>query len=122
MLTSANKRGRKENWKDGRERKSNKEQTAYINSTVEEKNVTFPTDSKLLNKIIDNCHKVAKAEGIKLRQSYAREVKGLKLTQRFRGKLHSKKKVAKADHRMRTIAGRLGRELLRELPSESKYR
>ena len=57
-----------------------------------------------------------------MRQSYAREVKGLKLTQRFRGKLHSKKKVAKADHRMRTIAGRRVRELLRELPSESKYR
>ena len=112
----------RENGKDARGRQSDKEHTAYIDSTVEEKNVTFPTDSKLLNKIIDYCHKVAKAEGIKLRQSYAREVKGLKLTQRFRGKLHSKKKVAKADHRMRTIAGRQVRDLLRELPSESKYR
>ena len=84
--------------------------------------MTFPTDSKLLNKIIDYCHKVAKAEGIKVRQSYVREVKGLKLTQGFRGKSQSKKKVAKADHRMRTIAGRLVRELLRELPSDSKCR
>ena len=57
-----------------------------------------------------------------MRQSYVREVKGLKLTQRFRGKSHSKKKVAKADHRMRTISGRLVRELLRELPSDSKCR
>lgn len=112
----------KKDGKDGRGRKSDKEQTAYIDSTVQEKNITFPTDSKLLNKIIEYCHKVAKAEGIKVRQSYAREVKGLKLTQRFRGKSHSKKKVAKADRRMRTIAGRLVRELLRELPSESKYR
>ena len=108
--------------KDGRGRKSDKEQTAFIDSTVQEKNVTFPTESKLLNKIIDYCHKVAKAEGIKVRQSYVREVKSLKLTQRFRGKSHSKKKVAKADHRMRTIAGRLVRELLRELPSDSKCR
>ncbi len=108
--------------KDGRGRKSDKEQTAFIDSTVQEKNVTFPTDSKLLNKIIDYCHKVAKAERIKVRQSYAREVQGLKLTQRFRGKSHSKKKVAKADRRMRTIAGRLVRELLRELPSDSKCR
>lgn len=53
----------RENGKDGRERKSDKEQTAYIDSTVEEKNVTFSTDSKLLNKIIDYCHKVAKAGG-----------------------------------------------------------
>ena len=65
--------------------------------------MTFPTDSKPLNKIIDYCHKVAKAEGIKVRQSYVREVKGLKLTQRFRGKSHSNKKVAKADRRMRII-------------------
>ena len=41
--------------------------------------------------------------GGKVRQSYVREVKGLKLTQRFRGKSHSNKKVAKADRRMRII-------------------
>ena len=107
--------------RDGRGRKSDKEQTAFIDSTVQEKNVTFPTDSKLLNKIIDYCHKVAKAERIKVRQSYAREVQGLKLTQRFRGKSHSNKKVAKADRRMRTIAGRLLRELLRLLPADNIY-
>ena len=112
----------KKNNKDSRGRKSDKEQTAFIDSTVQEKNVTFPTDSKQLNKIIDYCHKVAKAEGIRVRQSYAREIKELKQTQRFRGKSHSKKKVAKADRRMRIIAGRLVRELLRELPSDSKYR
>ena len=112
----------RKNRKNGRGRKSDKEQTAFIDSTVQEKNVTFPTDSKLLNKIINYCHKVAKAEEIKVRQSYAREIKGLKLAQRFRGKSHSKKKVAKADRRMCTIAGRLVRELLRVLPSESKYR
>lgn len=109
------------NKKDGRGRKSDKEQTAFIDSTVQEKNVTFPTDSKLLNKIINYCHKVAKAEAVKVRQSYAREIKRLKLTQRFRGKAHSKQKVSKADRRMNTIAGRLVRELLRELPSESIY-
>ena len=110
------------NKKDGRGRKSDKEQTAFIDSTVQEKNVTYPTDSKLLNKIIDYCHKVAKAEGIKVRQSYVREIKELKLIQRFRSKPHSRKKVARADKRMRTIAGRLVRELLRELPEGSIYR
>ena len=107
--------------KDSRGRKRDKEQTAFIDSTVQEKNVTSPTDSKLLNKIIDYCHKVTKAERIKVRQSYAREVQGLKLTQRFRGKSHSKKKVAKANRRMRTIAGRLLRELLRLLPADNIY-
>ena len=112
----------RKNWKNGRGRKSEKEQTAFIDSTVQEKNVTFLTDSELLNKIIHYCHKVAKAEGTKVRQSYVLEIKKLKLIQRFRGKAHSRKKVARADRRMRTIAGRLVRELLRELPSDSIYR
>ena len=42
------------------------------------------------DELIDYCHKVAKAEGTKVRQSYTREVKELKLTQRFRGKEHKK--------------------------------
>ena len=33
--------------KDGRGRKPDAEQTAFIDTTVQEKNVTFPTDSKL---------------------------------------------------------------------------
>ena len=37
----------RKNGKDVRGRKSDKEQTAFIDSTVQEKNVTFPTDSKL---------------------------------------------------------------------------
>jgi hypothetical protein len=31
---------------------------------VQEKNITYPTDSKLQKKIIDNCIKIAKQEGI----------------------------------------------------------
>ena len=107
---------------DGRGRKPDWEQTAFIDTTVQEKNVTFPTDSKLLNKIIAYCAKVAAKEHTHVRQSYSRELKGLKRTQRFRGRSHGAKKVAKADRRMRTIAGRLVRELQRELPEENPYK
>jgi len=110
------------NHKDGRGRKSDKEQTAFIDSTVQEKNITFPTDSKLLNKIIEGCQKIAREEGTSIRQSYRREIKNLKLAQRFRGRSHMAKKVKKADRRMRTIAGILVRELLRQLPQNSIYR
>ena len=89
---------------------------------MQEKNVTFPTDSKLLNKVIDYCRGVAEKESLKVRQSYAREIKELKLVQRFRGRKNSKAKVRKADRRMRTIAGRLLRELLRLLLVENAYR
>ena len=111
----------KKNHKDNRGRKSDSEQTAFIDSTVQEKNVTFPTDSKLLNKVIKFCRKVAEIERLKVRQSYAREIKDLKLIQRFRGKKNSVAKVKKADRRMRTIAGRLLRELQRLLPVQNDY-
>ena len=108
--------------RDGRVRKRDEDKTAFIDSTVQEKNITFPTDSKLLGKIVDFCHKVAKGEDIRIRQSYAREMKELKRVQRFRGKSHNAQKVRKADRRMRTIAGRLVRELLRLLPADSVAR
>ena len=111
----------KKNHRDGRGRKSDAEQTAFIDSTVQEKNVTFPTDSKLLNKIIDFCHKVAGEENLKVRQSYVHEIVDLKRIQRFRGRKNSAQKVKKADKRMRTIAGRLLRELIRLLPEKNIY-
>lgn len=109
--------------KDGRGRKPDAERTAFMDTTVQEKNTTFPTDSKLLNKVIDFCHGVADKENLKIRQSYAREIKGLKLVQRFRGRKNGKAKVRKADKRMRTIAGRFLRGgLLRLLPDKNACR
>lgn len=73
-------------------------------------------------KIVDWCLKVAKAEGLILRQTYRKEMKELKRVMRFRGKAKSKKVVAKADRRLRTIAGRLCRELDRLLDAYSRWR
>ena len=38
-----------------------------IDTTVQEKNITHPTDSKLAKKVIDTCRKIASQEGIRLR-------------------------------------------------------
>ena len=46
-----------------------------VDSTVQEKNITFPTDAKLLCKAILQLGKYALRNGIKLRQSYARKAK-----------------------------------------------
>ena len=54
-----------------------------IDSTVQEKNITFPTDAKLYRKIIERVLKVSEREHIELRQTYTREVKALKLKVRF---------------------------------------
>ncbi len=54
-----------------------KEQNVINDTTVQEKNITFPTDDKLYKKIIRKCQRIAKKEGIELRQSYTRTVKRL---------------------------------------------
>ncbi|MGB0878991.1 MAG: hypothetical protein ACPGTO_00305 [Polaribacter sp.] len=45
--------------------------------TVQEKNITYPTDAKLHKKIIDKCVKKATKLNIKLRRSYKRTSKQL---------------------------------------------
>lgn len=93
-----------------------KEKEACIDTTVQEKNVTFPTDDKLYRKVIGRCWKLANKHGIELRRSYKREMKKRLLELRFwRHPVH-KKKARKATKRLQTIAGVLIRELQRKLP------
>ena len=95
--------------------------TASIDTTIQEKNITFPTDSKLHRKIIDKCRKIAEKENLPLRQSYTRTLKRLSLDQRFRNHPRNKWKARKADRKEKTIAGRLVRELERNLLPNSQY-
>ena len=83
-------------------------------TTVQENNITFPTDAKLCKKVIDKCNKIAKKEGIIQRQRYTRESKQL-LRDAYNGK-HPKrvKKANKAKRRLKTIANALLRELDRK--------
>jgi|ERR1035438_2138666 IS5 family transposase len=104
------------NGKDGRE------QEATTDTTVQEKNITFPTDAKLHKKIITKCVAIAESEGIKLRQKYTRVVKRLGLNQRFRNHPKNKSKARKADRKIKTIAGRLVRELDRRLVAGHTFR
>jgi len=54
-----------------------------VDTTVQEKNITYPTDRKLYEKAIDHCKKIANAEGLKLKRTYTREIKKLKYQLRF---------------------------------------
>jgi IS5 family transposase len=71
---------------------------------------------KLSKRIIEQCQKIAKREGVKLRQSYKRILKKLMLMQRFAHHPKNYRKAEKAKRKMHTIAGRLIRELRRKLP------
>ena len=92
-----------------------------IDTTVQEKNITFPTDAKLHKKIIKRCQKISKEENLPVRQSYRRTLKQLARDQRFRNHPKNKKKAQKADKKLKTIAGRLVRELERNLAPNSKH-
>ena len=72
-------------------------------------------------KIIDKCKKIAKREGLPIRQSYNRILKNLELDQQFRNQSKNKLRAQNADKKVKTIAGRLVRELERNMLSNSIY-
>ena len=89
-----------------------------LDSTVQEKNITYPTDDKSYKKIIKKCWKIADEEGIDLRQSYTRTVKVLSFKQRFKKHKNGAKEARKAGKKIKIIAGRLIRDLARKVPLE----
>jgi len=91
-----------------------------IDTTAHEKNITFPTDVKLYKKIVEKCNQISKREGIKLRQSYTITIKKLMLQQRFSHHPKRRKQANKAKRKMRTIAGRITRDLERKLSSNQR--
>lgn len=95
--------------------------TAFIDSTVQEKNITYPTDAKLHKKIINRVLKIVREKKLPLRQSYQRTLKAISRDQRFRNHPGNHKKAVKAGRSLRTIAGRLVRELDRNLPDKKGY-
>ncbi|MHB8603601.1 MAG: IS5 family transposase, partial [Nitrosotalea sp.] len=96
--------------------KDGQEQEAVTDTTVQEKNITYPTDNKLHRKIIKKCISIAQREGIELRQTYSRTLKKLLREQRFRNHAKNKGRAKKADRKVKTIAGRLVRDIERKLP------
>ena len=66
---------------------------SFIDSTVQKKNITFPTDANLTKKIISPCVKINAKLGLPLRQSYKREMKGLSPDQSFRNHPKNRKKA-----------------------------
>lgn len=91
-------------------------------TTVQEKNITYPTDDKLYKKIIKKCNTIAAQEQVELRQSYTRTVKRLSIIQRMRRNKGGDVKARKAAKKIKTIAGRQVRDLERKLAPDASAR
>jgi transposase, IS5 family len=86
-----------------------------VDTTVQPKNVMFPTDARLLNRAREILVRLAKRQGLALRQSYARVGKfALIKHQRY---AHAKqfKRANRALRRLRTYLGRVIRDIARKI-------
>ena len=89
-----------------------------IDTTGQEKNITYPTDTKLAVKMINKSRQIADAEGVVLRQSYKFVVKNLLRVANSRSPKQAKKRAA-ARRKIKTIASRVVRDVQRKLSGES---
>ena len=101
--------------------KQAQESTVLIDTTVQERNITYPTDAKLAIKIINRLNKLAKHHGIQQRRTYVKEVKNCRLSIRHFRHVKKRAKAKKALTRLRTITNKLIRELQRKLPTHSLF-
>lgn len=91
-----------------------------VDTTVQEKNITFPTDRKLTEKVIEHCKRIAKKEDIKLKRTYTFEIRKLKQQLRFARKSKNFKKHIKAQKKLHRIAFKIYQDLVKQLNPISK--
>lgn len=99
------------------------EKEILIDTTVQEKNITFPTDRKLTEKVLEHCKRIARKEGIALKRTYGREIKKLKYQLRFACKPKNIGKMRKAHKRLQRITFKIYRDVVNQLNQiPMKYR
>jgi IS5 family transposase len=89
-----------------------------VDTTVQPKNITFPTDAKLLNRAREKLVKLAKKLGVELRQSYTRVGKfALIQHQRY---AHAKQfnRANRALRKLKTYLGRVIRDITRKIDGD----
>jgi transposase, IS5 family len=88
-----------------------------IDQALAEKNITYPTDSKLYQQAITKLANAAKHRGVKLRQTYVRVSK--RMATQVGRYAHAKqfKRMHKGLRKMQTWLGRLLRDVDRKFPA-----
>jgi transposase, IS5 family len=90
-----------------------------VDTTVQEKNVAFPTDAKLAHRARERLVRLADRHDVELRQSYARVGKlALIMQQRYAHAKHFNRAKAKLK-KLRTFLGRTIRDITRKIAGNS---
>jgi IS5 family transposase len=82
-----------------------------VDTTVQPKNITFPTDAKLLHAAIKGLNRLANKHGVQLRQSYVRVAKHAAM---MAGRYAHAKQFNRHHRQLRILRSRLGR-LIRDI-------
>lgn len=85
-----------------------------VDTTVQEKDIRFPTDARLYDRARERLVKEAKARAIKLRQNYNRLSKRLLLKQSRYAHARQLKRAKKCTKKLRTYLGRVIRDIERK--------
>src|SRR5476649_743750 len=91
-----------------------------VDTTVQPKNITFPTDAKLLNRAREKLVRLAKTLGVELRQSYTRVGKfALIQHQRY---AHAKqfRRANRSLRKLKTYLGRVIRDIARKIDGDPR--
>jgi IS5 family transposase len=87
-----------------------------VDTTVQEKNITHPTDSKLYHKAIVKLGEAAKQRGVKLRQTYVRVAKHAAIKVGRYAHAKQFKRMRRKLKTLRTWLGRVIRDVRRKIP------
>jgi transposase, IS5 family len=99
--------------------KSSQEEMVAIDTTVQEKDITFPTDAKLAIAILKECWRLADKSNLKLHQSYTRKAAAAKLKLRFGNHPKKKKEARQAVKDLRRYAKKVIKQLRNNLSEET---
>ena len=86
-----------------------------VDTTVQPKNVMFPTDAKLLHRAREILVRLAGRHGVKLRQSYARVGKFILIKHQRYAHAKQFKRANRELKRLRTLLGRVIRDIARKI-------
>lgn len=95
-------------------------QKGSVDTTVQTKDIRFPTDARLYDRMREKLVEAAEAENIKLRQNYRRVGKKILRSQQNYAHARQGRRASKQTKKLKTILGRVVRDIERKAANPSE--